>query len=466
MQMNVTECTACPFKHNVVQDPKKKEMSLDVETPNKRSCPGTNYTLELCFQDIIDGKSLELDLKTLEFFLRKNLRVYYNGINQKLKWVLPYLLVMFIKSWPGWQKFNSYLKKEISFEDWFNKFEKYLLYKVNYAIKSEFDKAMILMKNSQPIDDSILFKIDNSTQTMKENGKDISPFTIEVEGPAKFLNSILFCEAGADNVILREYKVNIPWPETMTPQQILNWPYVEVEFKTKELHFKRSNRPLFQRFLTLSTDKSSIKREKKIIEEADIMNEKLPREVYTLDTMKKFCNSYLNVLKQHQSILMWSKLRWQELEQLLNELLSDISHINVNDSIATNTSVVFNLAINGYARNRSLKRRDDSPCYTEWFNPRVCLSFYEFSGISYNKDYSTFHHQELENSKNLELLQMYLPILKYNCLFCNKSYIGTSGIWRHLKGVHVNEQPFLCLKCKKEHIVSELTKNRWAHSCS
>ncbi|VEN61184.1 unnamed protein product, partial [Callosobruchus maculatus] len=162
----------------------------------------------------------------------------------------------------------------------------------------------------------------------------------------------------------------------------------------------------------------------------------------------------------------WGKLRWQEVEQLLDELLADISHINVNDSIATNTSVVFNLAINGYARNRSFRRRDDSPCYTEWFNPRVCLSFHEFSGISYNREYSTFYHQELDNSQNLKPLQMYIPKLKYSCLFCNKSYMNMSDIWRHLKGEHVNEQPFLCLKCKKEHLVSELTGTRWAHSCS
>nr|CAH7720818.1 unnamed protein product [Callosobruchus chinensis] len=156
----------------------------------------------------------------------------------------------------------------------------------------------------------------------------------------------------------------------------------------------------------------------------------------------------------------WSKLRWEEVEQLLDELLSDISHINVNDSIATNTSVVFNLEMNGYARNRSFRRRDDSPCYTEWFNPRVCLSFHKFSGISYNREYSTFYHQELENSQNLEPLQMYIPEINYSCLFCNKSYTNMSDIWRHLESVHVNEQPFLCLKCKKEHLVSELTKTR------
>ncbi|CAH1977532.1 unnamed protein product [Acanthoscelides obtectus] len=172
-------------------------MNADMETDSKENDKEAYYSLKDCFHDIIKGKSLELDLKTLEYFLRNNLEVYYyDGMNPMLRSILPYMLVVFMKSWPGWQKLSRLIKREISFDDWFSKFERYLIYKINYTVKTEFDKAMLLIKNLQPIDDSILFKIDNATQTGNENTKDVSPTLIQVEGPAKLLNSILFCETG------------------------------------------------------------------------------------------------------------------------------------------------------------------------------------------------------------------------------------------------------------------------------
>lgn len=46
-----------------------------------------------------------------------------------------------------------------------------------------------------------------------------------------------------------------------------------------------------------------------------------------------------------------------KVEVILNEFLTDIEEINMNDTMATNTSVVFNIGRAIFLRNKKVARR-------------------------------------------------------------------------------------------------------------
>ncbi|KAG5895526.1 hypothetical protein JTB14_010670 [Gonioctena quinquepunctata] len=416
-------------------------------------------SLEECFRHIVEGKQVELDLNTLNVILKKNLQVNFNLLNPKVKTILPYMLVQFIKTWPGWQKSSNYLNKQITFESWYEKFKEYLIYKVNYMIKNDFDKAVALLKNCAPIDD-VLFKIDNSTQTSSVGEKPAAPFSIEVHGPPKVLNSLVF-EGVEESVLLKEYRVNTLWTQKLTTKQLINWPCIETEFKSQYLHFKRTNSHDFRRCLTFSSEKIFFKKTDSFIEEIDILDETITRQAYTLNAVKQFCNTYINILRNHQAVLDWSKSCLKEIETLLEDFILDIVDINM-DSIATNTSILYNIGNSIYARNKSIKSSDQAICFTECITPKLLLSLFSFTAIKDPDSCTPFEDLLSISPSNLNNL---LPSVTYRCTFCQISCTTFSEIWSHLQSTHIMEQPVLCFKCKLQFKITNLTDNRWHHQC-
>lgn len=164
-----------------------------METVKKKSVP--EITLDQCFKEIIEGKPLSLEIATLNNILNKGLGINLNYLKPRVKYILPYMLVHFITSWPGWKKIVHYQKKEITFENWFKRFKEYLIFKMNFMIKNDYDKALALLKhNSVEFEENVVEKTDTSTQTNPNIEKVTAPFSIEIFGPPKVLNSLVFCE--------------------------------------------------------------------------------------------------------------------------------------------------------------------------------------------------------------------------------------------------------------------------------
>lgn len=149
-------------------------------------------SLENCFRQIIKGKSLEFDLSKIYDFLN-NLQINVNQLQPKIQTILPFLLVHFIKSWPGWQKSDAYFNNELTFEDWFGKFKEFLSLKLNFIIKHEINNISD-DAGQLSIDNLFLFGIDNSTQTDSKLDISLAPYSIEVEAPPRFLNTMIFSE--------------------------------------------------------------------------------------------------------------------------------------------------------------------------------------------------------------------------------------------------------------------------------
>lgn len=119
-----------------------------------------------------------------------------------------------------------------------------------------------------------------------------------------FINSNSFLIVNlSDGIIIREYKTN-PFIEKLTTKQLINWPYIEVEFLSKELNFNRKNMHEFKRFLMLSNEKITFKKMETFIEEIEIINKQLSRTVYTLNVWREYCNTYIEILRKHQKILV------------------------------------------------------------------------------------------------------------------------------------------------------------------
>ncbi|KAJ8931600.1 hypothetical protein NQ314_015462 [Rhamnusium bicolor] len=294
-----------------------------------------------------------------------------------------------------------------------------------------------MIKTNPPIDDSVLFKIDNSTQTTTPE-KVEAPYSIEIQ----------------DHIVVKEYRANTFDGKKITMKQLINWPYIEIEFISKELKFKRTNVHAFKRYLTFSTEKITFKNTGELIEEVAVINNEIGREAYTLNVMKQYCHMYTNVLEKLQVILI-----------ILEDFVLDITEINMN-SIATNTSIIFNIGGCIYARNKSVRTSDQAVSFAEFITPKMKFSLFHFKAIKDENSATPFEKlQELNNTTDVNIIRSFLPSIKYNCIYCIKSYSDKSDILKHFKQKHCMEQPVLCYKCKLQLNITALTENRWRHKC-
>lgn len=156
-----------------------------------------NLKLEECFHKILNGQQIEMNYDEAKKLL-SNLEVNMKGLKPKIYNILPFLMIYFIKTWPGWQKSKAYINKEITYQEWFQKFKDYISFKLNIIILGEIDKVCEDIQYLS-IDNSILFGIDNQTQTdFKE--KAVAPYSLQIQAPARFLNSMVFVEGLNSNI--------------------------------------------------------------------------------------------------------------------------------------------------------------------------------------------------------------------------------------------------------------------------
>lgn len=60
----------------------------------------------------------------------------------------------------------------------------------------------------------------------------------------------------------------------------------------------------FKRYLMSSNEKLTFKKVENLIEEIEIISEQLNRTVYTLNVLREYCDTYINILTRHQKAMV------------------------------------------------------------------------------------------------------------------------------------------------------------------
>lgn len=440
--------------------------------PKKRVKDTKNCGLLKCFSALVDRKQVNLELDVLILMLKKELHIKVDSLDPQLSAILPYILVFYIKNWPGWQRSVEYYSGKMAFKVWYEKFYKFITIKLNETINIHYKEAKegIDKTKSEEVKKNYLLKkiTCKNTQTDYSAPKVLSPFSIKITAKPVLLNTLVFTDNQAGDIVLKQHSI-LEWDknvvDSITLQQIITWPHVGVHMYSPVLAFSRRNLHEFTRHISfvgtsLPTTYSSF------IEEIKIINQGVPRTCYTVDYLKALSKEFMDAIGH-----IYKKPAVKEAFQtVIDELLADVAEINVlkgnKATIASNTSVLFNIGRNTYFRNKKLSRgtpsRDDIS-FTEVIMPKMETSLVNVSHIDTFREY-------IEKLKKFDgpkpnLPDHHLPSITFSCSYCKENFEHGGALAKHLKEEHKMEQAVLCTTCKESYPVFQLTRNRWGHKC-
>lgn len=447
--------------------------ATEVTARKKMKDPKNGCGLKKCFSALVDRKQVNLELEVLRLMLRKELQINLDGLEPELAIVLPYLLVYYIKNWPGWQKSVEYYSGNIPFKSWYDKFHKFVTLKLSEAIKTHYHdvvKDFQRDKNTATRKMYMLKKItDKNSQTDNLAPKVLAPFTIHIMAKPVLLNTIVFTDTNEGDVILKQHSV-LEWDktvsETITLKQLITWPHVGVHMYSPVFSFARRNLHEFRRHISL-VGNSSPSTAVEFIEEIKIIDPKHPRKCYTLDYIKQMSSEFLealgNVYREPNTT--------EAFQTLIDEFLADIEELKILKdnklTVASNTSILFNIGGTTYFRNKKLSKGSPSRYdlgYTEVIIPKMETALAFLSDDDEIKAYlqrlKNFSHDDNNHGHNV------LPQITFSCSYCQKNFENGGVLATHLKEEHKMEQPVLCVQCKKNFPAFQLTKVRWNHVCN
>lgn len=159
-----------------------------------------NTGLKKGFSALVDRKQVNLELDVLRLMLKHELQINTDALDENLSSVLPFMLALYIKNWPGWQRSKEYYSGKLNFKDWFEKFRQYIVVRLNYLIKHGYNQAIDMLCDEMKVEKSALMKDvtlkAQGSQTDNLMPKSSAPFTIMIECPPKLVGSLLFTENG------------------------------------------------------------------------------------------------------------------------------------------------------------------------------------------------------------------------------------------------------------------------------
>lgn len=430
-----------------------------------------NCGLKKCFSALVDRKQVNLELEVLRLMLRKELQINLDSLDSDLAKILPYLLVHYIKNWPGWQKSVEYYSGNIPFKSWYEKFLKFITLKLSEAIKTHYpDATNGLQKDkcSQIRKMYMLKKIaDKNTQTDNLAPKVLAPFTIHIMAKPILLNTIVFTDTNEGDVILKQHSVlewDEPILENITLKQLITWPHVGVYMYCPVFSFSRRNLHEFRRHVSL-VGTPLTQTPVDFIEEIRTLDPKQNRHCYTLDYIKEVSAEFLDALG-----VVYQPLAMEAFQTVIDELLNDIEELQIlrdqKPIMASNTSVLFNIGKNTYFRNKKLAKGPASRFdlgYTEVIIPKMETALAYLSDRdkvkSYLSNLQTFGNDSTNNGN-------VLPQMTFSCSYCQKNFDNGGLLATHFKDEHKMEQPVLCAQCKQPFPAFQLSKVRWNHTCN
>ncbi|XP_066259875.1 uncharacterized protein [Euwallacea similis] len=444
------------------------------QTTSKKKNKDSKFCgLRKCFSALVDRKQVNLELEVLRLMLRKELNISLENFEPILTNMLPYLLVYYIKNWPGWQKSVEYYSGNITFQMWYDKFHKFITIKLNEAINVHYKEAMAEFRKKNPIDTQkkyMLKKIaDHNTQTDNLAPKTIAPFTIEISSKPALLNTIVFTDSFDGNIILKQHGV-LEWDrkvtDTITLKQLISWPHVGVHLMSPIFSFTRRNLHEFRRHISLvGTPLTPTSAE--FIEEIKVLNPQVPRTAFTLDYLKKMTRDYLNQLRS----VYTSSAVVNAFQTVIDEFLMDVEELNIQrngqPTIANNTSVLFNIGKYSYFRNKKLSKGIPSRYdigYTEVIIPKVETTLRVLESDKKIDAYLA-HLKNFNAETSLTTGICALPQITFSCSYCQKNFDNGGHIANHMKDEHKMEQPLVCTRCKHPYPAIDLSAVRWKHDC-
>lgn len=251
--------------------------SKPTEPPDKTSIA---WKIFMAFVNNSDAALTESELLS---YAENDLKLPLNVLSNECKEYLPNILVAYMNMWSGWQYRGDCQSGKLSIDQHFIKFHKFMNYKIKLIANQKW-----LGKN--------IFQSDpaSNNANVDKNSPDLdySPFAIAVNCPPSMLNTIIFTNNG-DDVIMKQH-LGSKW-KTLSTVQLLNWPYVQVIFRSYDLHFTRTQCMETTRYLNLSTHEC-----KKVDETVvDRLESGLPDTVacYTYKFLHAYVTEYIDALK-------------------------------------------------------------------------------------------------------------------------------------------------------------------------
>ncbi|XP_023013957.1 uncharacterized protein [Leptinotarsa decemlineata] len=447
-------------------------MAQAMETHKKENPKSSG--LRKCFAALVDRKQVNLDLDVLVLMLKHELLVNLDTLDKNLSQIMPFMLVFYIRNWPGWQRSKEYYSGKLSFRDWYEKFRQYIVVRMNFLIKNGYNQAldMIRTEKKEENESRNLNKKYQSHGTQTDNlmPKVLAPFSLSIQCPPKVVNSLFFTDSG-DDIVLQQHQ-ELPWMQ-IGLLELLNWPHIGVEFKSPELTFRRFNRSEYIRYLNL-TNCPIASENPDFIEQVEILDPTTGRNCYTLKLLKSYTKQYFDVIKEVDGVCLKSI---KIMELVVEEFLKDIEEIGMNDTMASNTSVLFNIGRGFFVRNKKMAKKSKSlgpkteVGYCETYIPKMETQLQFFKGVQdTSSEEITFSYLNiLKNvisfNPKAEHSRTSIPVLVFHCIFCGVHCSKSTDILKHLETSHGMERNFSCLKCMKSLPVANLAKSRWKHDC-
>lgn len=174
------------------------DMVIQEEMLRSRSKDSKNCGLRKCFSALVDRKQVNLELDVLILMLKKELHLSLDTYDSRLVDILPYILVYYIKTWPGWQKSVEYYSGNIKFKVWYDKFFNFITIKLNEVItvhyketlRKNVEEELKKMKNKFQLG-QLISKV---SQTDSSTLKTLSPTRIKISCSPVLLNTLVFTD--------------------------------------------------------------------------------------------------------------------------------------------------------------------------------------------------------------------------------------------------------------------------------
>jgi hypothetical protein len=387
-----------------------------------------------------------------------DLKLNLNELPGDMRDHLTVILLAYMNVWPGWHYKDDFLAGKFKKEVYFERFQKFMLYKMKSTVQGTYASAMKGLEN----------QVVNSTKfnTPIKSEPEFSPYAISIQCPPVMLNTIVFSNVGED-VIMKQH-LGSEW-EDLSTTQLLNWPHVEVTFRTQDICFVRRQATEFVRYLNFLPHESN-KTSQSIIEHVETLRSYgRQKNCYSYNFLEEYMKVYMEALKSTTRV---SAQKLEEIQTILSQFLEDVRYIDVNNSIATNTVVLFRLSPLPFIRNKKLVRNNDREGdearvgYCEIITPKIELVLLYFRAEQKDTPVLSFEYTDtIKASQNASTI---LPHISYKCTYCRQEYIGQNSkktMFDHLKNEHKMEQHVRCTLCKKQFDVLNLAACRWKHKC-
>lgn len=172
--------------------PKDTPVNETIQIPAQTSKPIlSNSCLYKMFASLINRRHVDLLPPVAEHILLHDLNVPYDKQEVALQKILRDCLAYFVLVWPGWKSSMDYFNGKVSYLVWFGQFRQYLMDEIGEVVENQEKYKTEAMKvdgndGKESVDKGVETEGDLSQE---------SAVTLEISGPPRLLNSLVFYDS-------------------------------------------------------------------------------------------------------------------------------------------------------------------------------------------------------------------------------------------------------------------------------